>query len=166
MAGLLLSFNWLIATALFLTAIPGLLVRMKYAAEVFDWTCNVTKTMRRGWYFNEVLTRNTHAKEIRVYGLGSLFAKMYSSLCEQLRNARVKIAIRHSTSEFAAELGATLALFGSYAFVVYRAVQGLISLGDVVMFFQAFQRGLAALQQAFVELSNLYEDNLFLSSLD
>jgi ATP-binding cassette subfamily B protein len=44
-------------------------------------------------------------------------------------------------------------------------VQGIITLGDMVMYFQAFQRGLNYLRGALSGVANLYENNLFLSNL-
>jgi ATP-binding cassette subfamily B protein len=56
-------------------------------------------------------------------------------------------------------------VFGAFGFIAYRAVQGAITLGDMVMFFQAFQRGLGYLKQLLGALANLYENNLFLTNL-
>jgi ATP-binding cassette subfamily B protein len=55
-------------------------------------------------------------------------------------------------------------MFGSFAFLAYRAVNGSISLGDLVMFYQAFQRGLTSLQDFLAGLASIYENNLFLNN--
>jgi ABC-type multidrug transport system fused ATPase/permease subunit len=44
-------------------------------------------------------------------------------------------------------------------------VGGVITLGDMVMYFQAFQRGLGFLRQVLSGMAGLYEDNLFLANL-
>ena len=41
----------------------------------------------------------------------------------------------------------------------------MITLGDLVMYYQAFQRGQGFLQEMLGGLAGLYEDNLFLSNL-
>jgi ATP-binding cassette subfamily B protein len=164
--GLLLVFNWKIALVLYVAAVPGILVRAKYARQLFEWYLRVTQAKRQATYYNDVLTKDTYIKEIRVFGLGETFSRIYRDLCCNLRHARLKLAISHLPPESAAELGTILALFGSYAFIAYKTITGDIGLGDLVMFFQAFQRGLTSLQQALAALSDLYEDNLFLSSLD
>jgi ATP-binding cassette subfamily B protein len=63
------------------------------------------------------------------------------------------------------QVTATVAVFGSYAFIAYRTVQGSITVGDLVMYYQAFQRGHDFLREMLGGLSGLYEDNLFLSNL-
>ncbi|MCE5322038.1 ABC transporter ATP-binding protein/permease [bacterium] len=165
-AVLLLTFSWQIAFILFLAAIPGLLMKVKYARQLFKWHILATYALRQSHYYSEVLTKDIYTKEIRVFGLGETFSKIYRQVCDKLRHARLRLAINHIPSESAAELGTILALFGSYAFIAHKTIVGDIRLGSLFMLFQAFQRGQASLQQALTALSELYEDNLFLSSLD
>jgi len=67
--------------------------------------------------------------------------------------------------EFLAQASTALAVLGSYAFIAYRTVQGVITLGNLVMYYQAFQRGQGYLRGLLSGLAGLYEDNLFLSNL-
>jgi ATP-binding cassette subfamily B protein len=46
-----------------------------------------------------------------------------------------------------------------------RAVSGLLSIGELVMVFQAFQRGLGFFQDFLSALANLYENNLFVRNI-
>lgn len=46
-----------------------------------------------------------------------------------------------------------------------RTVQGFMSLGDLVMFYAAVQRGQALIRQVFNSIADLYEDDLFLGNL-
>ena len=63
------------------------------------------------------------------------------------------------------QVAATLAVFGSFAFILYRASLGALTVGDVVMYYQAFQRGQDFLREILSGLAGLYEDHLFLASL-
>jgi ATP-binding cassette subfamily B protein len=60
---------------------------------------------------------------------------------------------------------ATLAIVGAFAFIAYQTLQQHLTLGDLVLYYQAFQRGQAALQGMLGRLAGLYEDNLFLVNL-
>jgi ATP-binding cassette subfamily B protein len=60
---------------------------------------------------------------------------------------------------------AALALFGSFALIAYRTIQGAITAGGLVMYLQAFQRGQDALREVLRGLADLYADNLYLSNL-
>jgi ATP-binding cassette subfamily B protein len=165
MGGLLFSFHWGVAAILFAAALPGVLVRTRYAGRMYRWQRQQTPTERRAWYFHWLLTGIVHAKELRLFGLGSLFRRRYRELRAQLRHERLAIATRRSVADLAGQLGLTLAVFGSYAFIAYRTVQGTITIGDLVMYYQAFQRGQEFLRETLSGLAGLYEDHLFLSSL-
>jgi ATP-binding cassette subfamily B protein len=165
MAGLLFSFHWGIAAILFAAAVPGLFVRLRYAGQTYRWQRQRTSAERQAWYFHWLLTGDVHAKEIRQFDLGSLFMRRFRDLRQQLRREKIEIATRRSIAELVGQASATIAVFGSYAFIAYRTVQGAITLGDLVMYYQAFQRGQGFLREMLSGLAGLYEDNLFLSNL-
>lgn len=164
MTALLSLFHWAIAVLLFASVLPGLFVRLRYADKMFRWSLSRTSTERRTNYLNRLLTGDCHAKELRLFGLGPLFMDRYRDLRRKLRGEKLGIAARRSMAELIAASGATIAMFGSFAFVAYRAVHGLITLGDLVMYYQAFQRGQEHLRSLLGGLGSLYENSLFLSS--
>jgi ATP-binding cassette subfamily B protein len=164
-AVLLVSFNWVIAAAVFGAAIPGVLIRLKYSRELYEWTRRRTPTVRLTSYFNWLLTRTIFAKEIRLFGLGPTFIGRFRDLRKLLRRERLDLATRRSIAGFTGEALAALATYGSFAVMAYQTVQGLFSLGDLVMYYGAFQRGQGFVKGMLDSLARLYEDNLFLSSL-
>ncbi len=165
MAMLLLSFHWMIAAVLFAAVIPGIVVRLIYSGRLYRWQREQTSAERQTGYLNWMLTGSTHAKEIRLFDLGPLFMGRFRNLRRKLRRERIGIATRRSIAELVAQISATVAIYGSYAFIAYRTVQGMITLGDLVMYYQAFQRGQGFLREMLNGLAGLYEDNLFLSNL-
>lgn len=165
MAGLLLSFHWVIAAVLFVAVIPGIAVRLRYSGKLYRWQRERTSTERQSEYLNWMLTGSSHAKEIRLFDLGPLFISRFRDIRRKLRREKLEIAARRSFAELVAQTSATVAIYGSYAFIAYRTVQGMITLGDLVMYYQAFQRGQGFLREMLSGLAGLYEDNLFLSNL-
>jgi len=165
MAGLLFSFHWSVTAVLFAAAIPGVFVRLKYSEKMYRWQHKRTQDERKSSYFNWMLTGDAHAKEIRLFDLGGLFRSRFGDLRKALRRERLEISGKRSVADLLAQGCATLAVFGSLGFIAYRTVQGIITLGDMVMYFQAFQRGLGYLQGVLGSAADLHEDNLFLSNL-
>ena len=165
MVGLLFSFHWIMAAILFAAAIPGVLVRLKYSGKLYHWQRGRTQAERKASYFNWMLTGDSHAKEIRLFNLGDLFKHRFGNLRKQLRRERLDISRKRSVAELGAQIGATLAVFGSFGFIAFRTIQGIITLGDMIMYFQAFQRGLGYLRGMLGGVADLYEDSLFLSNL-
>ena len=165
MVGLLFSFHWVMAVVLFAAAIPGVLVRLKYSGKLYHWQRGRTQAERKASYFNWMLTGDSHAKEIRLFNLGDLFKHRFGNLRKQLRRERLDISRKRSVAELGAQISATLAVFGSFGFIAFRTIQGIITLGDMIMYFQAFQRGLGYLRGMLGGVADLYEDSLFLSNL-
>jgi ATP-binding cassette, subfamily B, bacterial len=56
-------------------------------------------------------------------------------------------------------------VFGVYSFVAFRTFQGLLTVGDLVMYFLAVQRASGFLEGLGWSVSSLYESNLFLTTL-
>lgn len=164
-AGLLASLHWGIGLILLVAVLPGFLVRVYYSRRMYDWQRKRTETDRQTWYFAWMLTGDQHAKEVRLFELGPLFMRRFSELRQLLRHETLKIVTRQSLAGLFGQIVTTFAIYGSYAFIAYRTLQGTISLGDLVMYYQAFQRGQGYLQQILSSLAGLYQDSLFLSNL-
>jgi ATP-binding cassette subfamily B protein len=165
MAGLLITLHWIIAAILFVAVLPGIFVRIHYSNKLFQWQRQRTTTERQASYLNWILTGDIYAKEVRLFGLGDLLIERFSKLQKQLRVEKLILSKKQSMADFMAQTSATIAVFGSFAYIAYKTVYGHITLGDMVMFFQAFQRGLNAMRDLLGGMASLYEDNLFLSNL-
>ncbi len=165
MVGLLISFHWIVAVVLLAAALPGVLVKLKFSKVNWKWQRKRTETERKAWYKHWLLTSVSHAKELRLFGLGEHFRSMYLNLRAILRKEVLGIAKRRAASDFGTQALATVLIYGSLAFIAKQAYAGLITIGGMVMYFQAFQRGLGFLKGLLGGLAGLYEGNLFLSNL-
>jgi ATP-binding cassette subfamily B protein len=165
MVGLLLSFHWIVAAVLVAAALPGVSVKLKFSKISWKWQRERTETERRAWYKHWLLTSSDHAKELRIFGLGEYFRERYRDLRTVLRKEMLGIARKRTTEDLGTQVVATTLVYGSLAFIAWQAFGGLITIGGMVMYFQAFQRGLGYLKGLLGSLAGLYEGNLFLSNL-
>jgi ATP-binding cassette, subfamily B, bacterial len=163
--GLLLAFNWVVAPILLVAVLPGILVRLRYSHVMFEAQRQYTGAERRAWYFHWMMTSVEYAKEIRVFGLGELLSREYRQVREKLRRLRLKLDLSRAGWELGAQGIATVAVFGSYFYIAYRTVLGAATLGDLALFYQAFQRGQGFLQDLLDGAATLYESNLFLTNV-
>jgi ATP-binding cassette subfamily B protein len=163
-AAILFSFSWWIGFVLVAAALPGAIVRLLHARRLYGFEQTQTEVERRAWYYHWMMTGAGHAKELRLFGLGALFRDRYRSLREQLREGRLTLGRHRSLADLLAQAIATSAIFGTFAFISYRAISGAITLGDLVMYYQGFQLGVGYLQGILRALAGLYEDNLFLTN--
>jgi ATP-binding cassette subfamily B protein len=165
LAGLLLSFHWGVALILLVVAVPNLLARLKYSEKIYGWQRARTSVQRKTDYYNWLLTGEPHAKELRLFNLGPLFKSRFTGLRDQLRKEKLDLFRKRAAAELFGEIIGILGLFGSLGLIVYRTLNGLITIGDMVMYFQAFQRAQNHFRGSLGGLADLYENNLFLSNL-
>ncbi|MBW2689590.1 MAG: ABC transporter ATP-binding protein [Deltaproteobacteria bacterium] len=160
--GLLFTFHWAVGLALLLAALPAGVVRLIYARQLFGFEQSRVQLERQAWYYHWMMTSLYFAREIRLLGIGALFKERYSDLRRQLREGRLEINAKRVRRDLLAQGGATVVLYGTLAAMAFFAIQGSMTLGVIVMYFQGYQRALTALQNVLQGLAWLYEDNLFL----
>ncbi|BAY16330.1 ABC transporter, ATP-binding/permease protein [Nostoc sp. HK-01] len=165
MIGLLLTLHWGILGVLFVAALPAMLVRVKYSRIMYDWQRKWTPMQRQGFYLAWMLTSDQFAKEIRLFDLGHYFSNWYLRIRRQIYKESLKIFTRRFIANFAAEAIAGILIFAIYALIIYQAINGVLRLGDLVLYYQALQRGQNDIKSLLANISALYEDNLFLGNL-
>lgn len=165
MGGILLMVHWSVSIVLLLVTLPVTIIRLRYARELFRFKRENTDRERKVNYYNRLLTSREFAKELRTFDLGRLFRKRYHELKNDWRQSQYKMLRSKTTREVAVQILAAIAVFSVYGLIAYRAFQGDISIGSVVLYFMALQRGYAYLQQFLGGISGLYEDSLFLNNL-
>ncbi|MEA5466118.1 ABC transporter ATP-binding protein [Leptothoe sp. PORK10 BA2] len=165
MVGLLLTLHWGITSTLLVAIIPTILVRLYYTRKLYEWQRTWTTADRKSAYLSWLLTGEQFAKEIRLFGLGELFSQWFDQLRSQLYQAKFKLMAWRSLSFLIANIIAGVMVGAIYGFILYQALQGVLKLGDLVLYHQALQRGQGALKSFIAGLSGLHEDNLFLTNL-
>jgi len=164
-AALLISLHWLIALVLFATAIPSLLIRLTYARKLYHQQWEWTPQERRADYYNWMLTSTQYAKEIRLFTLGKLFQHRFSKLRTTIRRDKLALTRQTLLAEWGIQVFTTLTIFSVCGLIAYQTVIGAITVGSLVMYYQAFQRGQMTLRDTLSSLASLYENSLFLSNL-
>lgn len=165
MAALLLSFSWFAALILAIAVLPSVFVQYRYSGKNYQIENSITPKERRVWYFHSLLTGTDYAKDIRLLGLGQLFISRYRDLREQIRKERLSLAFRESEEDFVSRAIALIAVFGAFAFIAKQAFGGIITIGDMLMYFGAIRQGQSYLNGFLSSLVGLYENNLFLTAL-
>lgn len=161
---LLLMLNPLLPVVILIAVAPGVLMRLRYSDHIYEWQKKRTEDERKAQYFNWMLTDGSHAREIRLFGLGNYFIRQFDSIRGLLRKEKLWFEKRRALADLVAQASATIAVFASLIYIAARTVHGHITIGDMVMYFQAFQRGLTYLGGLLESVAILYEDNLFLSN--
>jgi len=165
-AGLLATIHWLLAVLMFIAVLPALWVRVRHANRLYQWEKRTAHLNRQVGYLSYLLLYPPPAKEVRLFGLGPVLAGRYRDLRDRLRRETIALSRTRTTGDAIAQSFAALMVFGAFAYIAWRAYEGQLSIGDLVMYFGAVQRGQSSAQGLFAALASLYEDNLFLSTLE
>jgi ATP-binding cassette subfamily B protein len=104
-------------------------------------------------------------KEVKLFGLGEPLLARYARLFWKFLKEDQDIAQRRSLASLGWGMLATLSYYAAYAWIVWRAIAGSISLGDMTMYLSIFRGSQSTFESIFFGLSDLYENGLFMSNL-
>ena len=165
MVVVLIPYGIWLPIALLATSLPAFYIVLKHRLHFHQWRLNNTQSERRAWYYSWLLTDRETAAELRIFDLGNHFKSLYQSLRSKLRNEYVQLAWAQGLAELAAATTALLITGITMAWMLWKAVQGSLTLGDLALFYQAFQQGQRLMGTLFENLGEIYSNSLFLSDL-
>lgn len=165
LVGLLFLFHWSIPLLLLLTLLPAFLLRLHFADVLFEWRQKSSNLERKSYHYHWLLTDKAWAKEVRALGIGRFLRRRYLAIQRRLRVEQFRINGRQTRGTLMAQLLATAVAYGFYLVLIGKTLAGAITLGSLVMYFQAFQQALNALRNLFTGIGDIYEDTRFVSQL-
>lgn len=165
MAAVLLPYGLWLPPALLISTLPAFYVVLRASRRYHTWWNAETITRRRIQYFDVLLTDPFHAGELRLFGLAPRFRRAYQALRTQFRTERLNLLKEQYLSRLGAEVIALGVSGAAMMWMFYRAFLGLVTLGDLALFFQAFQRGQGLVRTLLANLGQIYTDSLYLGNL-
>jgi ATP-binding cassette subfamily B protein len=165
LGALLFYLHWGISLILIGFAIPIALVKWYFTKVLYKWEVDKMTTQRESNYFYQLLTTDFYAKEVRIFNLGQYFTDKFKSLRKRLFDDKYKINTRKASFGFVAKTMEIIAMISTFTFISWRTINGFLTIGDLVMFLQAFQKGQVAIQRSLSSIINLYNSRLFLTHL-
>jgi ATP-binding cassette subfamily B protein len=164
--GVLLSgYSVWLPALLLLSALPAFFVALRAAVEQHRWRQRVTPDERRAWYYDYLLTSPESAAELRLFSLGGHFRALHAALRSRIRGESLALARRQGFAQAGASMLALAAAGFAMLWVLARAAEGLVRMGDIVLFYQAFQQGQSLMRSLLGEAAGLYQNSLFLGNL-
>ena len=165
MAAILLTYGVWLPVVLLASTLPAFLVLLRFNRRYHQWWKQATPTRRWAQYCDYMLTDEEPAAEVRLFHLGPYFQSAYQRLRKQLRDAELRL----TTAQHLAGLGAGVIGLcisgGAMIWMVRRGLQGLVTLGDLVLFYQVLNQGQHLLHALLGNVGQVYSTGLFLSNL-
>lgn len=163
--GFILVFNPLIALLLFGAMIPSLLAQMKYSDKNFLIQTLRAPETRRLHYLEQLLTVDTSAKEIKLFGLGLPLLKRYQDLFWKFYREDTNLARQRALASVGWGMIATASYYVAYAWIVWEALNGRVTIGDLTFYIGIVRQSQLTVQTLFNSLGQVYESALFMQNL-
>jgi len=164
-AALLARLSWWSTLVIVAASLPAFFAEARFSGESFRLNSWRAPEGRRQNYLEWILTRDSHVKEVKIFGLAPLVLGRYRALFDKFYGEDRRLALRKSAAGLVLGALSLLAFYASYLFMADRAAQARITLGDLTLYLVAFRQGQAAIQSALASIGGLYEDGLFVSNL-
>lgn len=165
MGVILWRYGWWVPIVLLVSALPGLYAVLRHYEQAHDWRQQTTPRERRAWYYSWLLTTREAAAEVRLFGLAERLRQAYRALRQGLYRERLGLLRRRAGTRAVASLLALAAMGGTMVWMLRRASIGHATLGDLVLFYQAFAQGQGLTRALLENLGQLYSSTLFLADL-
>jgi ATP-binding cassette subfamily B protein len=162
-AALMLRFSPWLVLILLVTSIPSFIAETRFSEQGFRLLTRRAPETRQINYLARLLTEDSAAKEIKLFNLGTTLLGRYMTLFDKFFREDKTLAVRRAVVGFSLGLIATLGFYGSYAWIVWRTVQGTISLGDMTLYLSIFRQGQTTFQSILAGIGSIYENNLFMA---
>ncbi|MDD4969015.1 MAG: signal peptidase I [Paludibacter sp.] len=163
MVALFANIRWYLVALLVISIIPGVIIRLKYSRKLYKLKESQSTREREMYYYNRILTGFPFAKELKLFGFTVFFLKRFSNTQDRLFDQKIKLSKSELRLEIFSQCFAIILIFISLGYVSYLKLHGEITIGTVVLFFFAFQRGYSVLNDFFRSITQIMEDNTFLN---
>ncbi len=165
LAALLWDIAWWSVIPLALSAVPEFFIETRLSGEAFALSTGRTQDSRRLTYLEWALTRDTHVKEVKLYGLAPLLLERHRVLFERFLREDQALARRQMVLMTVFTGLSSLSFYVCYAAVGWRAALGLITVGALTLSISAFRQGQGALEDVLASVAGMYDDALYVSNL-
>lgn len=165
MAAILLPYGIWLPALLFLSTLPAFYVMLRLNRRHHQWWQRTTTDRRWLQYYELLLTNSSIAAELRLFNLGSYFQSAYQQLRRRLRSENLKLVQDQTLGRLAASAIALIISGVAIAWMARQVLLGIITLGDLALFYQAFNQGQNLIRSLLGNLGEIYKNSLFIRDL-
>src|SRR5229473_105176 len=165
MVAVLVVVSPLLALLALVTPIPAFIADTRYGWRGYNIARWGSRLLRRMTYLVTLVTTDSYAKEVKLFGLGGYFIDRYRLIARAYYGTqRAQVARRYMTG-FAWGNLSTIATSLTYLYVALQAIIGRLTLGDLTLYTTAASSVQGSIQGILGGFSGMYEHNLYLNNL-
>jgi len=165
MVALLIGVSWPLAVIALLSPVPAFIADTRYGWRGYNLARWASPIRRRMQYLTTLVTTDTFAKEVKLFGLGGYFIQRFRLLSSTYYERQRRLITARYLVGFLWSSITTLAGSVTYLYVALRAITGALTLGDLTLYTQAASSVQSSIQGILGGFTGMYENNLYLSNL-
>ncbi|GAC1473822.1 MAG: ABC transporter ATP-binding protein [Candidatus Dormibacteraceae bacterium] len=165
MIALLVAVSPLLALIALVSPIPAFIADTRYGWWGYTIARWGSRLLRRMNYLVTLVTTDTFAKEVKLFGLGEYFIARYRLIAEAFYSSQRRQVARRYMTGFALGNLSTIATTLTYLYVALQAIAGHLTLGSLTLFTTAAQSVQGSIQGLLGGFTGMYEHNLYLNNL-
>ncbi len=155
---------WLLVL-LALSTIPVFLGETKFAFLNYSLLFRQTPAKRELDYIRYLGASRQSAKEVKIFGLDGFLGQRFRRIFDSFYADNRKLAIHRAVHGTAVGVVPSVAYYGAYAYVVFQALHGLLSVGGLSLIASAFSRSRDIMENLVSQFVDASEQALYLRDL-
>lgn len=161
MAGLI-YFEPILILILVVSIIPSFINQLKYSNKRYSISRSWTSERRELDYLRYIGANDSTAKEVKLFGLTDFLADRFKDLSDRYYEINKNLSVERASWGTLFTLLGTISYYGAYALIIFRAVSGIITIGDLTFLSGSFSRLRSSIEGLFSGLTRITESSLYL----
>ena len=161
----LLSVHWSIPFFLVLSSLPLAISKLFYGQRQFQLEKSIIPEQRKAADLFSYVTTNNYAKELRVFNFGQFFTNRYRQMQRNIYEKRNRLHYIYMQKGMLVSFFEVLFVTLFYLVLIARSIAGTITIGGLIMYFQAFQRLQVSVQAFYKSGITLFQHQLYLQEI-
>ena len=165
MIGALVVISPLLAGLALVSPVPAFIADTRYGWRGYNIARWGSRLLRRMTYLVTLVTTDSFAKEVKLFGLGGYFIERYRLIASAFYESQRNQVVRRYMTGFALGNLSTIVTSFTYVYVALLAIAGKLTVGHLSFYTQAAMSVQNSIQSILSGFSGMYEHNLYLNNL-
>jgi ATP-binding cassette, subfamily B, bacterial len=165
MIAFLFGVSWILAIIVLVSPVPAFIADTRYGWRGYNIARWGSRLLRRMTYMVNLVTTDSFAKEVKLFGLGHYFIERYRLIATVFYDTQRAQVVRRYLTGFALGNISTVVTSITYLYIALQAIAGRLSLGALTAYTQAAVQVQNSIQSVLSGFSGMYEHNLYLNNL-
>src|SRR5437588_9935920 len=161
----LVAVSPILALLALVSPIPAFIVDTRYGWRGYNIARWGARLLRRMTYLVSLVTTDTFAKEVKLFGLGHYFIDRYRLIAKVFYDTQRSQLVRRYMTGFALGNVSTIVASFTYLYIAVQAIAGRLTIGALVAYAQAATQVQNSIQSILGGFTGMDDHNLYLNNL-